>query len=104
MRYSVFVTDSYGIPDNMFGVLPDEFPAIIGRIVMLGAVVEEKILQLAWALAQVPQTQYRGKQVSDLVKICRRHLDRLDADRTAHVQALLVETERGHVAAQRRRS
>jgi hypothetical protein len=36
----------------MFGVLPDELPAIIGRIVMLGAVVEEKILQLAWALAQ----------------------------------------------------
>ncbi len=88
------MTDSYGIPDNMFGVLPDELPATIGRIVMLGAVVEEKILQLAWALAQVPQTQYRGKQVSDLVKICRRHLDRLDTDRTARVQALLVEAER----------
>ena len=66
---------------------------MIGRIAMLGAVVEEKILHLAWALARVPQTQYRGNQVSDLLKICRRHLDRVDAERTARVQALLVDVE-----------
>ena len=85
--------DSYGIPDNMFGVLPDELPAMIGRVVMLGAVVEEKILQLAWALARVPQTQCRGKQVSDLLKICRRHIDKIDAERTERVQALLLDVE-----------
>ncbi|MDQ0030162.1 hypothetical protein [Arthrobacter bambusae] len=68
------MTDPYGIPDNMFRYELGEFPALVGRVVMVAAVVEMKLEHLVMSLSGQPQEAHAGKGAGSSVKLCRRLL------------------------------
>ena len=71
----VCMKDRYGVPSNMFGVVPDDFYAIVGRVIMLATQVEYRVLALLWALdRQQPQDVHAGKPARELLKECRSRL------------------------------
>lgn len=68
-------TDTYGVPDGLFGQVPEEFYALVGRIVIIASLIENHLLELVWALDQAqPQNFHAGKQGSELIKTARREL------------------------------
>ncbi len=68
-------TDTYGVPDGLFGHVPEDFYALVGRIVLVASLVENHLLELVWALDQrQSQNFHAGKQGSELMKIARREL------------------------------
>lgn len=85
--------DCYGIPPWMFGAMPDELPASIGRVVMVAALLEEKLLNLAWVLTAATQDQYVDKSVAQVLQICRDGLKGLDAELAAQGAELLNDIE-----------
>jgi len=71
----VCMKDRYGVPSNMFGVVPDDFYAIVGRVIMLATQVEYRVLALLWALdRQQPQDVHAGKPARELLNECRSRL------------------------------
>lgn len=84
--------DSYGIPDNMFGEMPDELPALIGRIIMVWAVMEQHLHGLACGMALVPDTSLYGS-AEQMTGKCREHLDALPVRRRPAVSSLLDEID-----------
>lgn len=67
--------DPYGVPGAMFGPLDPELPALIGRVVMMSALLESKLEALASALGSEPQERYAGKPVSVTVAFVLRRLE-----------------------------
>lgn len=51
----IVLPDNFGVPDHVFGPLDPDLPALIGRIVMLGALLETKVAALRSALEGVPE-------------------------------------------------
>ncbi len=74
----VLVSDAYGIPDNMFGKVPEEFFGMLGRIVMVASFVELRVLDLLTELEQVPQDVHAGKPGAQLIEGCWRRLGDYD--------------------------
>ena len=68
------MSDPYGIPDSMFGQVPEEFFGLLGRIVMVTSFLELRLLDLLTELDQVPQDVHAGKSGAVLIKGCRRKL------------------------------
>ena len=68
----------YGIPDKMFGPVPDVFFAMVGRVVMVVSLLEVRLLDLLTELDQAPQGKHAGKSASDLIKDCDAALDGYD--------------------------
>ena len=87
--YTRGVSDAYGIPDNMFGEVPEEFFAMIGRIVMVTSFLELRVLDLLTELEQTPQDVHAGKSGTDLIKGCRRRLGDYDPAFAAAAGAVL---------------
>ncbi|SFB38853.1 hypothetical protein SAMN05192575_109172 [Nocardioides alpinus] len=74
------VTDSYGIPNHFFGPIPGQFYAVIGRVTMLGALLEQRVLELLWAIDDEPQPVHAGKSVAELLRLIEKPpLSRSDA-------------------------
>ncbi len=70
--------DAYGIPDNMFGHVPEIFFARLGRVVMVASMLELRLLDLLTELDQAPQDKHAGKSAASLIEACRVLLDRYD--------------------------
>lgn len=66
--------DLYGIPEGFFGPLSSELPALIGRIVMLSALLETKIWYLASSVSDETQERYSRERVSENIKLTRKRL------------------------------
>jgi hypothetical protein len=56
----------FGIPDNVFGVVPEAFYGALGRVAALGALVEMRLGQVVMELERVPETEVAGLQMSQL--------------------------------------
>ncbi len=67
--------DQYGIPENMFGHVPEAFYGLLGRIVMVTALLELRLLDLLTELHQVSQGVHAGKQGTALIDACHTRLD-----------------------------
>lgn len=74
------MTDAYGIPHNMFGYELGEFPALVGRVVMVAAVVELKLEFLVMGLSGEPQEAHAGKSAKTSVDLCIKLLKSRRAD------------------------
>lgn len=72
-------TDSFGVPDNMFGRVPESFYGAVGRIVALGALVEMRFSGVIAELARLPEESLAGEQVGAL----RKRFQRLARDRAS---------------------
>ncbi|MCX2746258.1 hypothetical protein OOZ51_00325 [Arthrobacter sp. MI7-26] len=70
------MSDPYGIPDNMFGDVPEEFPGLVGRVVMMAALVELKVGHLLMNLPKGGETQatHAGKPIKGLIELCQARL------------------------------
>jgi len=53
-------TDRYGVPANLLGSIPEEYFALLGRIVAVAGVVEIQIAHLHAALSDEPQARSFG--------------------------------------------
>jgi hypothetical protein len=67
--------DPYGIPDQFFGPVPGQFYAVVGRVTMLGALLEQRLLELLWSVDEEPQELHAGKHVAQLLTLIERRLD-----------------------------
>lgn len=74
----VAVSDTCGIPDNMFGPVPEQFFGLLGRIVMVTSLLELRVLDLLTELEQIPQQVHAGRPGAELIKACRRRLGDYD--------------------------
>jgi hypothetical protein len=70
--------DPYGIPYNVLGPLDPELPALIGRVVMLAALLEARVSSLRSGLAQQPEADFAGLQVGTNLTACRKRAVALD--------------------------
>jgi hypothetical protein len=62
--------DEFGIPITMFGYVSELFYATIGRVAMLAALIDTKMLELLWALDDHTQdviSDRYGNKLEDLV-------------------------------------
>lgn len=50
--------DRFGVPDNMFGPMPEDFYSAVGRVVLIAALLEVKLVDLLNTLDRVPQTTH----------------------------------------------
>lgn len=60
--------DEFGVPDQLFGVVPEDEYRLVGRVVTVAALVEVTLNDLLTELEQVPQTQYAGQQAGAMLK------------------------------------
>ncbi len=58
--------DQYGIPGNTFGDVPEEFYGVVGRVVMLSALIENKYAGLVTKLDRTVEATHAGKSVGQL--------------------------------------
>lgn len=66
--------DAYGVPENLFGPLDPNLPALLGRIVMLAALAESKVDALASSLSMQLQSSTAGRPFIDNLRTCKKHL------------------------------
>lgn len=77
--------DRFGVPNSMFGSVPEDFYAVVGRIVLVATMVEDRTLAILWALDDATQDTHAGRSASDI----RREIA---AQVTRHSEALGPET------------
>jgi hypothetical protein len=83
------MSDPYGIPPNMFGIVPEEFFGALGRVVMVAALLELQLLDLVTTLDQASQQTHAGKSGTELIKACRTVLDNREPSLRAVVVPVL---------------
>jgi hypothetical protein len=84
------VSDRFGVPPNLMGRHPEEFFSILGRIVALSAILENKILVFYQYLVGRRQDEHTGLSVGQLIAGAQQELQRLPPrDRQLAVDFLL---------------
>jgi hypothetical protein len=82
--------DRFGVPPNLMGRHPEEFFSILGRIVSLAAILENKILVFYQYLVGRRQDEHTGLFVGQLIANALQELHRLpQADRELAEEFLL---------------
>ena len=86
--------DDYRIPDGVFGDVPEALPKLIGKVVMLAALLETKIEALASAVDNRPQSYFGGRgpaaNSETIVDRLRKYQETPDeADLSARILVLL---------------
>ncbi len=81
--------DSYAIPPNMFGNVPEEFFGALGRVVMVTALLELRLLDLVAALDHATQEEHAGKPARELIRACRALLPGQDPSLSAEALDML---------------
>jgi len=66
--------DRFGVPARFFGAADEDFYAVLGRVVMVAALLEDRLLTLLTVLAKVPQGEYAGVSFTRLSKETRKAL------------------------------
>lgn len=72
--------DAWGVPASMFGPMPPEFYAGVGRVAALSALLEDRLRALLQAVRQVAQTKHAGDGASRLKSELRRRAQHLGPD------------------------
>lgn len=54
--------DAFGIPAGFFGAVPEEFFGVIGRIVLLAGLLEQRVLALVWTLDPTEEQHVQAGQ------------------------------------------
>lgn len=60
--------DEFGVPEDLFGPVPEDEYRLVGRIVTVAALVEVNLYDLLTELEQVPQSRYAGEPAATLLK------------------------------------
>lgn len=77
--------DQYGVPESMFGPVPEEFYGLVGRVVMLSTLVEDRMLMLLWAMDDKPQPTHAGKPFWQLQQLIEQRIDSMGRDLHAEI-------------------
>jgi hypothetical protein len=85
--------DAYGVPLNIMGNRSEEFFAAMGRIVGLGAILENKILGFLQYLIGRDQQGHTELSVSRLIDMALRELHRLPEVDRDFAEAFLLEAK-----------
>lgn len=81
--------DRFGVPGNTFGAVPEDFYAAMGRIVNLGALVEQRLSLLVEKLAGLQEKDVAGEQMKDLAK----RFDKIAKSRELPTKVLAAKEE-----------
>lgn len=68
------------IPERIYGPVQDEVYTLIGKVVAIGAFLEDCLLQLLWALDNKRQDIHAGASASELSTLIEPCLDRISDD------------------------
>lgn len=82
-------TDAYGVPSNLLGRHREDLFSMLGRIVMLSATLENRLLSIYQSLMGASRSEFTNVPVGKLIGRCNDELHRLDG-RPDH--RLLLET------------
>jgi hypothetical protein len=89
------MADRFGVPDQMFGHVPDDFYGLIGRIALVATLLEDRVLGLLWALDEELQATHAGLAATRLAPLIRqryeRHADALGEALVADIEWALVQ-------------
>lgn len=69
----------------MFGPVPEAFYGLVGRVVMLSTLVEDRTVMLLWALDDKPQPTHAGKPFRQLRELIEQRVGTVDADLCAQI-------------------
>jgi hypothetical protein len=91
--------EDYEFPMGMFGAVPSQLPTLIGKVVMLAALLETKVEALTSNLDNLTQDNYAGQGFAVNERTIRKRLKHYQQDgrETAfsnHVRSLLREIDR----------
>lgn len=86
-------SDQWGVPVRMFGPVEEDFYGLVGRVVLLSTLLEDRLHVFFCALSGAPQSQLAAAPGAILIKQCSRRLDRLPADRRSEASTVLIEAE-----------
>lgn len=85
--------DRWGVPHNMFGAIGEDFYGLVGRIVLVSALLENRLHVLFCALASAPEEERAGEPGTELAKACRDYLDRMAVERRPEALDVLAGAE-----------
>lgn len=85
------MTDDFGVPDNTFGLVEERFYGAVGRVVMLSAVAELRLLDLCTALTGAEQGEHDGKNPTELLEASRAALPGFIGDFAAKTESVLEQ-------------
>lgn len=86
-------TDAYGVPLNIMGNRSEEFFAAMGRIVGLGAILENKILGFVQYLVGRDQQAHTKPSVARLIDMALKELHRLPQTDRKFADEFLAEAK-----------
>jgi hypothetical protein len=87
------MSDRFGVPDNMFGPVPEDFYALVGRIALVATLVEDRMLGVLWALDDQPQETYAGLPAFEISGQIDKRLHLVDNALGARVRAALIRAK-----------
>ncbi|MBS1887510.1 MAG: hypothetical protein JSU06_10015 [Actinobacteria bacterium] len=85
--------DRFGVPPNLMGRHPEEFFSILGRIVALSAILENKILVFYQHLVGGSQDEHTGMPVGRLIAKARQELHRLPPEDRQLAEDFLLDAK-----------
>lgn len=77
LAFPQVATDAFGVPSNLMGVHPEEFFSLLGRLVALSALLENRVLVFYQYLVGRRQDQHTELGVSKLIENALDALSRL---------------------------
>jgi len=87
--------DRFGVPDSMIGSVPEDFYAVVGRIVLVATMVEDRTLMVLWALDDATQDTHAGRSASDIRREvatrATKHAAVLGDDLVSHLGKVLAD-------------
>jgi len=87
------VSDKYDIPDGVFGEVPDDFYGLVGRVALLAALLDDRLLSMVWALRNEPQPVQAGQPSAELLRLATSGLLRHDDELRTAGEQLLAQTK-----------
>ena len=96
------MADQYGVPDALFGPIDEALPALIGRIVMVSAMIEYQVAAMAGSVQDLESNRYFAQDPARNFGVCKRlfryftspaHLHQLSVGKEylSRAKALLAE-------------
>lgn len=70
------MSDRFGVPENMFGLVPDDFYGLVGRIALVSTLLEDKVMTMLYSLDTKPHPTYAGLPASHVAPEIRKRLER----------------------------
>lgn len=83
--------DAFGMPENLLGPHAEEFFQILGRIVALAAVLEQRLLTLYELLARQAEARRQVRGAGEFIRLCRDLLKQFGAEEARPLHVYLDE-------------